>query len=89
MNLLREIPAAYRRGSHTPTRPLAYRLGSFARQTVHTLDRYDSIIVGAGHNGLACAANLAQSGQRMLVLEASDAPGGWGLNFESPPVTRF
>jgi len=34
--------------------------------------RYDSIIIGAGHNGLVCAAYLAKSGQRVLVLEASD-----------------
>ena len=38
-----------------------------------SLDRYNSIIIGAGHNGLVCAAYLARSGQRVLVLEASDA----------------
>jgi phytoene dehydrogenase-like protein len=49
------------------------------------LDRYDSIIIGAGHNGLVCAAYLAQSGQRVLVLEASDAPGGLAANREFHP----
>jgi phytoene dehydrogenase-like protein len=49
------------------------------------VDRYDSIIIGAGHNGLVCAAYLARSGQRVLVLEASDAPGGLGANREFHP----
>lgn len=44
--------------------------------TGRTLDRYDSIIIGAGHNGLVCAAYLAAAGQRVLVLEATDTPGG-------------
>jgi phytoene dehydrogenase-like protein len=49
------------------------------------LDRYDSIIVGAGHNGLVCAAYLARNGQRVLVLEASDTPGGLGAQREFHP----
>jgi phytoene dehydrogenase-like protein len=49
------------------------------------LDRYDSIIIGAGHNGLVCAAYLAQSGQRVLVLEAADKAGGLGASREFHP----
>jgi phytoene dehydrogenase-like protein len=49
------------------------------------LDRYDSIIIGAGHNGLVCAAYLARSGQRVLVVEASDTPGGLGASREFHP----
>lgn len=37
---------------------------------------YDSIIIGAGHNGLVCAAYLAKAGHKVLVLESSDTPGG-------------
>jgi phytoene dehydrogenase-like protein len=37
---------------------------------------WDVVIVGAGHNGLACAAYLAQAGKRVLVLEARDRIGG-------------
>jgi phytoene dehydrogenase-like protein len=44
--------------------------------------RYDSIIIGAGHNGLVCAAYLAKSGQRVLVLEASGSPGGLAASRE-------
>ncbi len=38
--------------------------------------RYDSIIVGGGHNGLVCAAYLAKAGRRVLVLEAGEQLGG-------------
>src|SRR5215208_597875 len=38
--------------------------------------RWDVIVVGAGHNGLTCAAYLARAGKRVLVLEARDRVGG-------------
>jgi phytoene dehydrogenase-like protein len=38
--------------------------------------RWDVIIVGAGHNGLTCAAYLARGGKRVLVLEGRDRIGG-------------
>src|ERR1700728_4852009 len=38
--------------------------------------RWDVIVVGAGHNGLTCAAYLARAGKRVLVLEARQRVGG-------------
>jgi phytoene dehydrogenase-like protein len=37
---------------------------------------YDTIIIGAGHNGLVSAAYLAKAGKKVLVLERRDIPGG-------------
>ena len=37
---------------------------------------WDTIVVGAGHNGLACAAYLARAGQRVLVIESRSRVGG-------------
>jgi phytoene dehydrogenase-like protein len=47
--------------------------------------RYDTIIVGAGHNGLVCAAYLARSGRRVLVLEAASQVGGAAVTREFAP----
>ncbi|MGB3764555.1 MAG: NAD(P)/FAD-dependent oxidoreductase [Ornithinimicrobium sp.] len=38
--------------------------------------RYDSVVIGAGHNGLTCAAYLARAGRSVLVLERADVIGG-------------
>src|SRR6266404_1423434 len=37
---------------------------------------YDSVIIGAGHNGLTAAAYLARAGYSTLVLERRDIVGG-------------
>ncbi len=37
---------------------------------------YDVIVIGAGHNGLICAAYLAKAGRKVLVLERRHIVGG-------------
>ncbi len=45
-------------------------------------DKYDAIVVGAGHNGLVCSALLARAGKNVLVLEANDQVGGAAVTRE-------
>ncbi|MEM6543810.1 MAG: NAD(P)/FAD-dependent oxidoreductase [Pseudomonadota bacterium] len=46
---------------------------------------YDVIVIGAGHNGLTCAAYLAKAGRRVLVLERRPMIGGATLTEEFHP----
>ena len=48
-------------------------------------DPFDVILVGAGHNGLVCAHDLAKAGKKVLVLEAADTPGGAAATREFAP----
>src|SRR6266478_5741388 len=41
------------------------------------MEAYDIITVGSGHNALVAAALLARAGNRVLVLERNDRPGGF------------
>jgi phytoene dehydrogenase-like protein len=50
--------------------------------------RWDAIVVGGGHNGLVAAAYLARAGQRTLLLEARDEPGGCASIGEIHPGFR-
>ena len=45
-------------------------------------ERYDAIVIGAGHNGLVCSALLAKAGRKVLVLEANERVGGAAITRE-------
>ncbi|MFT4872437.1 phytoene desaturase family protein, partial [Congregibacter sp.] len=48
----------------------------------------DAIVIGAGHNGLACAAYLARGGLKVRVLERRNVIGGAVLTEEFHPGYR-
>jgi phytoene dehydrogenase-like protein len=49
---------------------------------------HDVIIIGGGHNGLTCAAYLADAGLKVLVLERRDVVGGAAVTEEFHPGFR-
>lgn len=49
------------------------------------MQEYDVIMIGAGHNGLVCAAYLLKAGYRVLLLEKRNIPGGGATTEELMP----
>lgn len=62
--------------SHTSAAAVLGKVGLPRPMKELAAQRWDAIVVGAGHNGLTCAAYLAQAGKRVLVLEARERIGG-------------
>ncbi len=49
------------------------------------MENYDVVIIGAGHNGLVCAAYLLKEGYSVALLEKRHLPGGGATTEEIMP----
>jgi phytoene dehydrogenase-like protein len=79
--------------TRSPTASALGRLGLPAPVAALARRAWDVVVIGAGHNGLACAAYLARAGKRVLVLERLERVGG-ACTLEEPwpdalPGVRF
>jgi phytoene dehydrogenase-like protein len=50
--------------------------------------KYDAVIIGAGHNGLVCAFYLARAGMKVRIVERRDVVGGAAVTEEFHPGFR-
>ena len=50
--------------------------------------QYDAVVIGGGHNGLACGAYLSRAGVKVLVVERRDTVGGAAITEEIAPGYR-
>jgi phytoene dehydrogenase-like protein len=50
--------------------------------------KYDAVIIGAGHNGLVCAAYLAKAGVKVCLVERQPFVGGAAITREVWPGFR-
>ncbi|HWB33693.1 MAG TPA: NAD(P)/FAD-dependent oxidoreductase [Acidobacteriaceae bacterium] len=61
---------------NSPTAGVLGELGLPAPVSELAAKTWDAVLVGGGHNGLACAAYLARAGKSVLVLEERARVGG-------------
>jgi phytoene dehydrogenase-like protein len=54
-----------------------------------SVNQYDAIVIGAGHNGLIAAAYLARAGKKVVCLERRPIVGGAAVTEEIFPGYRF
>jgi phytoene dehydrogenase-like protein len=68
--------------------PASLRWSSAALAAATRMQSYDVVIIGAGHNGLTCAAYLGMAGLKVKVLERRAVVGGAAVTEEFCPGFR-
>jgi phytoene dehydrogenase-like protein len=58
-------------------------------ELIISMNKYDVIVIGGGHNGLVNAAYLARVGKKVLVLERRHVLGGAAVTEEVFPEFKF
>src|SRR5271168_2310122 len=66
--------------------PLSFRVIAVSLET--HMNETDVVIIGAGHNGLTCAAYLAAAGLRVRVVDRRKVVGGAAVTEEFVPGFR-
>ncbi|HWO41068.1 MAG TPA: NAD(P)/FAD-dependent oxidoreductase [Candidatus Eisenbacteria bacterium] len=56
---------------------------------INVMQRFDALVIGAGHNGLTAAAYLAKAGMKVLVLERRHVLGGAAVTEELYPGFKY
>src|SRR6202023_9162 len=64
------------------------RSAGLAQEMTASMQAYDVVIIGAGHNGLTCAAYLGMAGLRVKVVERRAVVGGAAVTEEFCPGFR-
>ena len=67
---------------------IQFRPGRSRLQIATSMKTYDVVIIGAGHNGLTCAAYLGMAGLKVKVLERRPVVGGAAVTEEFHPGFR-
>src|SRR5262245_66538617 len=52
------------------------------------MEKFDGVVIGAGHNGLTLAAYLARAGLKIAVIERNPHIGG-GCTTEEPALAGY
>src|SRR4249919_3062757 len=65
-----------------------WRSAGLAQGTTASMQTYDVVIIGAGHNGLTCAAYLGMAGLAVKVVERRAVVGGAAVTQEFYPGFR-